>query len=153
MSGTSHLPEKLKDLVAELADADRQERIELLIDLSNGLPPLPDRLLDRRDRAHRVPECQSPVFLFAEPEGEAIRLFADVPAEAPTVRGFVALLVEGLDGATVQAILDVPDDLVQRAGMLEILGMQRIHGLNGVLKRLKAQVAQASAGEAGSPLA
>lgn len=139
------MPPALDELVEELREADRQERIELLIDLANELPPLPDRLSQYKDEAHRVPECQSPVFLFLEREGARIHLFADVPPEAPTVRGFVCLLVRGLDGATVEDVLNVPNDLIQRTGMAEILGMQRTSGLSGVLHRLKAMVARTEA--------
>src|SRR3954452_16122960 len=92
-------------IASELLEADRQERIEMLIDLAKGLPPLPDRLAAFKDAAHRVEECQSPVFLFVELEdGAHASIFADAPIEAPTVRGFVALLVEGLNGATVEEI-------------------------------------------------
>jgi cysteine desulfuration protein SufE len=137
---------KLQTLVDELAECDRQERIELLIDLARQLPELPEHLIPLRDDAHRVPECQSPVFLFAEVAGEGrVTLHADVPIEAPTVRGFVAMLVEGLQGTRASDVLDLPTDLIQQAGMLEILGMQRVHGLHGVLKRLKATVARAQA--------
>ncbi|WP_169974398.1 SufE family protein [Tautonia rosea] len=139
------MPPALDELVEELREADRQERIELLIDLANDLPPLPDRLSQYKDEAHRVPECQSPVFLFLERQGPHIHLFADVPPEAPTVRGFVCLLVRGLDGATVEDVLSVPNDLIQRTGMAEILGMQRTSGLSGVLQRLKAMVARTEA--------
>lgn len=133
----------LEDIVEELREADRRERIELLIDLARQLPPLPGRLARYKDEAHRVPECQSPVFLFAEVEGDRVALHADAPVEAPTVRGFVAMLVEGLDGASVAEVLATPPDLVERAGLQEILGMQRVGGLHAVLRRLKGQVARA----------
>jgi cysteine desulfuration protein SufE len=129
--------EKLEVLVAELGEADRQERIELLIDLARSLPPLPDRLSDHKDEAHRVPECQSPVFLFAERTGDTFVLHAEVPPEAPTVRGFVAMLVEGLSGAPLGEVVATPADLIERSGLRDILGMQRISGLHGVLRRLK----------------
>jgi cysteine desulfuration protein SufE len=132
-------PSRLMDLVAELVDCDRQERIELLIDLASGLPPLPSRLAGLKDE-HRVPECASPVFLFVEAEGDRVRIHADAPVESPTVRGFVAILVEGLDGATPSQILAAPHDLVRRSGLVEILGMQRIGGLEGVWRRLRQQV-------------
>lgn len=139
------MTDALGELATELKDADRQERIEMLIDLAKGLPPLPDRLAHFKDEAHRVPECQSPVFLIVEVEGDRARLFADAPIEAPTVRGFVAILVAGLDGAKVSEILSVPSDLIERTGMTEILGMLRVNGLHGVLSRLKAMVARAAA--------
>src|SRR3954447_5892184 len=103
----------LDAIVTELSEADRQERIELLIDLAKSLPPLPDRLAAYKDAAHRVEECQSPVFLIVElGEGGRVSIFADAPIEAPTVRGFVSLLVEGLNGATIEEILRVPNDLI-----------------------------------------
>jgi cysteine desulfuration protein SufE len=141
---------RLNELVEDFRDADRQERIELLLDLAKTLPPLPDRLVDFKDANHRVQECQSPVFLFVEQEDRRIRLYADAPIEAPTVRGFVAMLVEGLDGATAPEIRTVPEDLVEQTGMTEILGMMRVHGLNGVLRRLKSEVARVSASFADS---
>ena len=133
----------LEALVTDLRDADRQERIEMLIDLAKALPALPDRLSHFKDEAHRVPECQSPVFLFAEVDSDKVHLFADAPIEAPTVRGFVSLLVEGLDGATMRDVLTVPDHLIELTGMPEILGMLRVRGLHGVLRRLKTTVALA----------
>jgi len=130
----------LDAIISELSEADRQERIELLIDFAKNLPPLPDRLEQLKDAQHRVEECQSPVFLFVETEGDRVKLHADAPIEAPTVRGFVAILVEGLDGATAEEILAVPGDLIDRIGLPEILGMLRVRGLSGVLGRLKKEV-------------
>ncbi len=130
---------KLDSIIAELSDADRQERIELLIDFAKNLPPLPDRLEKLKD-GHRVEECQSPVFLFVENENDRVMIHADAPIEAPTVRGFVAILVEGLNGATAAEILSVPNDLLDRIGLPEILGMLRVRGLSGVLGRLKKEV-------------
>jgi len=132
----------LDAIINELSGADRQERIELLIDFAKNLPPLPDRLEQLKDAQHRVEECQSPVFLFVETEGDRVHLHADAPIEAPTVRGFVAILVEGLNGATVEEILSVPSDFIDRIGLPEILGMLRVRGLSGVLSRMKKEVAR-----------
>lgn len=140
----------LDEIVSELRDADRQDRIDLLIDFARNLPSLPPRLEALKDETHRVPECMSPVFLFVENENGKVRLYADAPHEAPTVRGFVSILLQGLDGATADQIHAVPPDLVQRAGMLEILGMQRVSGLAGVLRRLKNAVSRVTAEESTS---
>ncbi len=134
----------LEAIVSELSEADRQERIELLIEFARSLPPLPERLERLKDAEHRVEECQSPVFLFVETEADRVEIHADVPIEAPTVRGFVAILVEGLNGATVEDVLGVKNDLIDRIGLAEILGMQRVRGLGGVLSRLKKEVVKAS---------
>jgi cysteine desulfuration protein SufE len=138
------MPAALDAIVAELNDSDRQERIDLLIDFARNLPPLPDRLAAHRDAAHRVEECQSPVYLFVEMQDGRVALFADAPIEAPTVRGFVSLLLEGLNGATVQDILSVPNDLVERCALPEVLGMLRVRGLSGVLRRIKGEVTRAA---------
>src|SRR5258708_33781994 len=127
----------LDAIVQELSDADRQERIELLIDFAKNLPPLPGRLAAHKDATHRVEECQTPVYLFVELEGGRASVHADVPLETPTVRGFVAILVAGLNGAPVEAVLAGPNDLIERVGLPEILGMLRVRGLHGVLRRLK----------------
>jgi cysteine desulfuration protein SufE len=134
---------ELATILAELKEADRQERIELVLDFARSLPSLPDRLVAQKDAAHRVEECQSPVYLFVELDGSQVSLYADAPIEAPTVRGFVAILLTGLNGATVEEILEVPGDIVERCGLAEILGMLRVRGLTGVLRRLKGEVTQA----------
>jgi cysteine desulfuration protein SufE len=144
---------KLEAIVEELSQADRQERIDLLLDFAKSLPPLPERLVAHKDASHRVEECQSPVYLFVELQGQNVALWADAPLESPTVRGFVSMLLEGLDGATGEEILQVPSDLVQRCGLAEILGMLRVRGLSGVLRRVKAEVTRALMAQqpAGSP--
>ena len=134
----------LDAIVSELHDADRQERIELLIDFAKNLPPLPERLERLKDADHRVEECQSPVFLFVEEDGDRLAIHADAPIEAPTVRGFVAILVEGLNGATAEEVLAVGNDLIERIGLPEILGMLRVRGLSGILGRLKKEVTRVS---------
>jgi cysteine desulfuration protein SufE len=142
--GTLPVPTALDEIVAELSEAEKQERIELLIDFARSLPPLPERYAGQKDEEHRVHECQSPVFLFVELDGDRVTLHADVPPEAPTVRGFVSILVTGLKGATVADVMTLRGDLIQRLGLLEILGMQRLNGLNGVLHHVKSRVARAA---------
>jgi cysteine desulfuration protein SufE len=139
------MPAALDAIVSELSESDRQERIDLLIDFAKNLPPLPDRLAVLKDSAHRVEECQSPVYLFVEiADKDRVTLYADAPIEAPTVRGFVSLLIEGLNGATVEEVLQIPNTLVELCGLPEILGMLRVRGLSGVLRRIKAEVTRAA---------
>jgi len=126
------MPVALDAIVAELSESDRQERIDLLIDFAKNLPPLPERLAALKDASHRVEECQSPVYLFVEMVGPRVVLYADAPIEAPTVRGFVSLVLEGLNGATVDEVLKVPGDLVQRCALQEVLGMLRVRGTTSI---------------------
>jgi cysteine desulfuration protein SufE len=144
------MPTALDAIVTDLKGSDRQERIDILLDFAKSLPPLPERLLAHKDASHRVEECQSPVYLFVELEDGRVSLNADAPIEAPTVRGFVSLLLEGLNGAAVEDILGVPADLVDQCGLGEILGMLRVRGLSGVLRRLKAEVTRVAIEKAAS---
>jgi cysteine desulfuration protein SufE len=89
-----------------------------------------------------VVECQSPVFLYTDVEDGKTRIWAYAPEQAPTVRGFVSLLVDTLDGAPPAEVAATPDDLLQRIGIGQSLGMTRQRGLSAVLHRIKHAVAE-----------
>jgi cysteine desulfuration protein SufE len=136
---------KLDRYISRLSAADRDTRLEALLDLSRQLPPLPPGLEDTGPReGHRVPECQTPVYLWVEVRDGAVRLAADVPRESPTVRGFVALLVHGLEGAAPADVAKVPDDLLHALKLDEALGMLRSQGLTAIVRRVKRAVAEQS---------
>lgn len=124
-------------LIARFSAADRDTRLETLLDSSRKLPEVPPRLEAARDRGFAVPECQTPVHLWVERENGVLRFYGDVPRESPTVRGYVSILVRTLDGATPAEVEDVPDDLLDRLKLVETLGMLRIGGLTALLRRLK----------------
>jgi cysteine desulfuration protein SufE len=128
--------------VRRFAAADRDTRLEALLDLSRKLPPLPPALQEAREREqHRVPECQTPVYLWLETGPQGVQLHAEVPRESPTVRGFVTLLVQSLEGASREEILELPDDLLHALRLDETLGMTRTHGLTAIVRRLKRMAA------------
>jgi cysteine desulfuration protein SufE len=136
----------LDKLIARFQGVDKAVRLEAILDASNRLPALPERLRIDRDReAHRVTECQTPVFLWFEPEGERIRMYADVPREAPTVRGFVSLLLKQLDGALPAEYVAVPADLLSLLRLDETLGMMRTQGLSAIVRRVRSAGAQLGA--------
>lgn len=132
------MSEALDKIVRRFRASDKQTRLELLLDYSKRLPPLPERFHAARDQGiNRVPECQSPVFLFLEREGDAIVLHADAPREAPTVRGFVSVLAKALHGAPASEVAQLPPDLLDQLGLSEALGMTRMHGLTAMIGRLR----------------
>ena len=137
---------KIDDIVAEFADLDPRERLELLLEFAENLPPLPERYQAQRDAGlHRVPECQTPVFIWVElPEGK-VQIHADVAPEAPTVKGFVGILVDSYSGQPPETVLATPPDLLQRLGLLESLGMVRMRGLAAIQHHIRQQVAKAVA--------
>lgn len=134
---------KLQETVETFQMLEPQLRLEMLLDYANNLPPLPERLHEARDAGlGRVVECQSPVFLYTDVEDDTARIWADVPEQAPTVRGFVSLLVDALDGAPPAEVAATPDDLLQQIGIGQALGMTRQRGLSAVLHRIKHAVAE-----------
>ncbi len=132
----------LETLIPRFQAADRNTRLETLLDYSKKLPPLPERLEAEKQLGHnRVHECQTPVFLWVEVEHGQVHIHADVPRESPTVRGFVSLLARALDGAPPEDVAKVPDDLLDQLGLSETLGMTRTQGLTAILHRIKRSVA------------
>ena len=70
-------------------------------------------------------------------EDRKVSYYLDVPREAPTVRGFAGILLEGLSGASPEAIAAVPNDLYQRMGLHKVLSPLRLRGLTALLGRMK----------------
>ncbi len=140
------MPAALDAIVQELSEADRQERIDLLIDFAKNLPPLPPRLESHKDANHRVEECQSPVFIFVEVDDDSVvHTFVTAPREAPTTRGFASILAEGLKGLTVDEVLSVPADYPLTIGLTEAVSPLRIRGMMALLGRIQRQVREKSA--------
>jgi cysteine desulfuration protein SufE len=132
---------KLTDFIAELSDLDDAEKLEFLVELADELPPVSaTRQAEPLPAACRVPECQTAVHLWVDVTDGRVHLEADVPRNAPTVRGLVTLVVQGLDGAAASEVLAVPDDLLPKLGLQTALGMQRQQGLRGVMTRIKREI-------------
>ena len=87
----------LTRIVDRFQRADRNTRLEMLLDFSDRLPSLPEKYREAVEQGlNRIHECQTPVFLFPEISEGRFVLHAEVPREAPTVRGFVSLLIKAL---------------------------------------------------------
>ena len=125
----------------------REMRLQALLAHANRFPDLPEDLREARDRGlGRVEECQTPLFLWVGLEDGRVRIHADAPREAPTIRGFVGFLVEALNGGPASAVADLPEDVMDRMGLNEVLGPLRTRGLGTVIRRLRRDVARAASG-------
>ena len=132
----------LDTIISRFRQADRNTRLETLLDYSRKLPPLPPEHESLRDQGlNRVPECQTPVYHWVGLDQGKTRLVADVPRESPTVRGFISLLARTLEGAAPEDVARIPDDLLDQLGLSETLGMTRTQGLTAILQRIKRSVA------------
>ena len=134
----------LDSITARFAAADRDTRLQTLLEYSKRLPDLPQRLAAERDRGvGRVHECQTPVFLYVELPDGRLALHADVPRESPTVRGFLSMLIKVLTGAEPAEVERIPDDLLERMKLSGDLGLTRTQGLSAILARVKREVRMA----------
>ncbi|NIT55848.1 MAG: SufE family protein [Aliifodinibius sp.] len=135
---------KIAELIDTFASMDHEFRLEMLMDYAEKLPPLPERLKTAKQKeTHRVHECQTPVSLWVEIEDGKVQIYADVPPESPTVRGFISLLMQAFNGAAPEDLLSAPSDILQRSGLAQTLGMTRMQGLSAVYRRVKDEVKQA----------
>jgi cysteine desulfuration protein SufE len=133
------MPPALQEIVEEFADAPRELRLAMLLDFSNGLPPLPERY-GEAGLLERVHECQTPFFVAAEVDDGRVHVFFDAPPEAPTTRGYAGVLKAGLDGATVDEVLETPSDFFTGMGLAELISPLRLRGMGAILAHIKRQI-------------
>jgi len=135
------LPPALDELVDDFTSVSARDRLQLLLELSDELPPLPDRYAGHAEAMEQVPECQSPLFLAVELDADRrVHVFFDAPPESPTTRGFAGILHTGLDGLPADEVLAVPDDAPFRFGLAEAVSPLRLRGMVAMLSRVKRQV-------------
>ncbi len=135
------LSPRLRDIAAEFTGLEGRERLQLLLEYADELPPLPARYAGNRDLLEQVPECQTPLFLAVEvDDGGTVHLFFDAPPEAPTTRGFAGILSAGLDGMSASEVLGTPAEFSSRLGLQEVVSPLRLRGMAAMLARIKNQV-------------
>jgi cysteine desulfuration protein SufE len=141
----TELPPKLAELVEEFAEVGVKDRLQLLLELSEMLPALPSKYAEHREDMEQVHECQTPLFLAVEVDGQAaVHLFFDAPPEAPTTRGFASIMHTGLDGQSAATVLEVPNDFYLKLGLGEAVSPLRLRGMSAMLTRIKNQVRKRS---------
>ena len=133
------LPAALAEVVSDFAEMQGQDKLQMLLEFANELPPLPDDLEEAA--MEPVPECQSPLFLHVDAGNrEHVRLYFSAPAEAPTTRGFAAILAAGLDEQPAKDILAVPDDFYGELGLAALISPLRLRGMSAMLARIKRRL-------------
>jgi cysteine desulfuration protein SufE len=134
----------LEENLERFRSLDREMRMQLLLRYARKFPDLPEELREARDAGlNRVQECQTPLFLWVSVKDGAVTLHADAPRDAPTVRGFMGFLMETLNGAPAREVAELPQDLLERMGIGEVLGVMRTQGLGSVIHRIRRDVARA----------
>ena len=142
MSNTNNtIPPRLQEIIDDFSWAEGREKLELLLEFSEQMPPLPD-WLNRETNMEQVHECMTPVFIHAENKDGHMHFYFDVPPESPTVRGYAAILGQGLDGATPEQVIAVPGNFYMEMGLHKVLTTQRLNGIGAILAYIRRLAAK-----------
>jgi cysteine desulfuration protein SufE len=107
---------RLQEIADDFNAVMGQDRLQLLLEFSQELPPLPARYADQHDLLEPVPECQTPLFLAAEVEPD------------------------GLDGLNADEVLATPAEFTSQLGLQDLVSPLRLRGMAAMLGRIKRQV-------------
>lgn len=134
--------EQTQLVVDDFALTPERDRLQLLLEYSENLPPLPDKYGENPELLERVEECQSPVFVAVEGDLSNIQLVFSAPREAPTTRGFASVLYKALNGLDANSILGTSDDFPSMLGLDKLISPLRVRGIRGMLFRIKRKVSE-----------
>ena len=123
--------------IAAIADEfsvfdDWMDRYQFIIELGRKLPPYPDAWADD---AHRVPGCQSRVWLEAEVRDG--RLYLAGASDAAIVSGLVALLLRVYSGRTAAEIAATDPVFLKDLGLIEALSTNRGNGIASMARKIR----------------
>jgi cysteine desulfuration protein SufE len=111
---------------------DWMDRYQFIIELGRTLPPFPEAWMDD---AHRVPGCQSKVWMEAERRDG--RLFFAGTSDAAIVSGLVALLLRVYSGRTAEEIAATDPGFLRDLGLIEALSTNRGNGIAAMARKLR----------------
>lgn len=136
---------KIEEIIETFQGLDNDLRLELLLDFSEKLPAVAEEYRTKEQlEAHRVHECQTPVSLWVNVVNGTVQIYADVPEESPTVRGFISLLIQAFNGVSPIEVEEAPLDILNSTGLAHTLGMMRMQGLSAVYRRIKNETRKIS---------
>lgn len=131
------IPENLAQIIDDFSWAEGREKLDMLIEYAENMPPLPERLQGKQAEMDPVPECMTPVFMEAELSDGKMHFYFEVPRESPTVRGFASLMSQGVDCASPEQVLKIPADFFLQMGLDQVLTQQRLNGISAILAHMK----------------
>ena len=116
---------------------DWVERYQYIIELGRKLPPFPDAWADD---AHRVPGCQSRVWMEAVKQDG--KLYFAGASDAAIVSGLVALLLRVYSGRTPAEIAATDPVFLKDLGLLEALSTNRGNGIAAMARKVRELAAR-----------
>ncbi len=131
------IPPRLAEIIEDFRLTEGREKLDMLLEYSEQLSPLPKRFEQQHEAMDHVEECMTPVFVQAELNNGRMSYYFDIPRESPTVRGYAALLEQGFREATPEQVLKVPADFYIELGLHQVLTQQRMRGISAILAHMK----------------
>lgn len=125
------------DAIAEIGEElalfdDWMQRYQYIIELGRKLPPFPAQW---QDDAHRVPGCQSQVWMEVQPRGD--RLYLAGASDAAIVSGLVALLLRVYSGRSREEILNTDPQFLRDLGLVQALSTNRGNGVEAMAQAIR----------------
>ena len=111
---------------------DWMDRYQFIIELGRKLPPFPEAWTDD---AHRVPGCQSRVWMEVQSRDGA--LFFAGASDAAIVSGLVALLLRVYSGRAPAEIEATDPVFLKDLGLLEALSTNRGNGIAAMARAIR----------------
>jgi cysteine desulfuration protein SufE len=111
---------------------DWMDRYQFIIELGRKVPPFPDAWAND---AHRVPGCQSKVWMEAAMQDGKLRLAG--ASDAAIVSGLVALLLRVYSGRTPAEIVATDPVFLRDLGLLEALSTNRGNGIASMARAIR----------------
>ena len=137
------------DAIAAIGDElsvfdDWMERFEYIIDLGRKLPPFPESWAND---THRVPGCQSKVWMEAAMDGPVLKLAG--ASDAAIVSGLVALLLRVYSGRAPAEIVATDPAFLTELGLVGALSTNRGNGIAAMARAIRDAAQHQLAGQSG----
>lgn len=117
---------------------DWEQRYQYLVELGEGLPPLPEA---ERTEDNRVKPCMSQVWVASAPNAASpghVTMHGD--CDTAIIKGVVALLLSLCDGKTPREILQLDfDRLFEGLKLAEHLSPSRHVGIYAIVEKIREQ--------------
>jgi cysteine desulfuration protein SufE len=108
-------PKAFQQVIDDFAFADRQERIEMLIEYADRFKEVPERIATRPfPEENHVQKCESEAYVWAEdlPDGTLKFHFAVENPQGLSAKAWSVILDETLSGQPLEEVAAVPCDSV-----------------------------------------
>ena len=127
----------LDRIVKRLAETtDPRRRYEYVLWLAKKLEPLPEEF---RQDVFKVRGCVSQVHVVGQLRDGRLHWQGD--SDAQITKGLLALLIEGLEGLTPEAVVDLDPAFIAATGLQASLTPSRANGFLNILRMMQSQAA------------